>query len=162
MRLAVALMLLPALPFAPMTAPAFAQAAPLAGAQDQALLHFLDRAFDERLGLSPESQTQLGLNYGIENFWISCIVQFGLIHSVLLTIGLICFFIEVIRRSDNAVWAVMILIAVIAASSVSFSSKNIQLAQFVILISLLLPRSQPRLAVRRPVPARSRYRPVPA
>ena len=51
MRLAVALMLLPALPFAPMTAPAFAQAAPLAGAQDQALLHFLDRAFDERLGL---------------------------------------------------------------------------------------------------------------
>ncbi|MBA3940531.1 MAG: DUF885 domain-containing protein [Sphingopyxis sp.] len=61
MRLAVALMLLPALPFAPMTAPAFAQAAPLAGAEDQALLHFLDRAFDERLGLSPESQTQLGL-----------------------------------------------------------------------------------------------------
>lgn len=66
MRLAVALMLLPVLPFAPMTAPAFAQAAPQAGAQDQALLDFLDQAFDERLGLSPESQTQLGLktNYG--------------------------------------------------------------------------------------------------
>ena len=66
MRFAVALMLLPVLPFAPMTAPAFAQAAPQAGAQDQALLDFLDRAFDERLGLSPESQTQLGLktNYG--------------------------------------------------------------------------------------------------
>ncbi|HEY0597716.1 DUF885 domain-containing protein [Sphingopyxis sp.] len=61
MRLAVALMLLPVLPFAPMTAPAFAQAAPQAGAQDQALLQFLDQAFDERLGLSPESQTQLGL-----------------------------------------------------------------------------------------------------
>ena len=66
MRFAVALMLLPVLPFAPMTAPAFAQAAPQAGAQDQALLQFLDQAFDERLGLSPESQTQLGLktNYG--------------------------------------------------------------------------------------------------
>ena len=86
-------------------------------------------------------QTQLGLNYGIENFWVSCIVQFGIIHTVLLTVGLICLFIEVIRRSDNAVWAIMLLIAVIAASSVSFSSKNIQLAQFVILISLLLPRS---------------------
>ncbi|AJA07537.1 hypothetical protein SKP52_03040 [Sphingopyxis fribergensis] len=61
MRLAVALMLLPVLPFAPMTAPAFAQAAPQAGAQDQALLQFLDQAFDERLALSPESQTQLGL-----------------------------------------------------------------------------------------------------
>lgn len=61
MRLAVALMLLPVLPFAPMTAPAFAQAAPQTGAQDQALLQFLDQAFDERLALSPESQTQLGL-----------------------------------------------------------------------------------------------------
>lgn len=61
MRFAVALMLLPVLPFAPMTAPAFAQAAPQAGTQDQALLQFLDEAFDERLGLSPESQTQLGL-----------------------------------------------------------------------------------------------------
>jgi len=66
MRFAVALMLLPVLPFAPVTAPAFAQAAPQAGAQDQALLAFLDQAFDERLALSPESQTQLGLktNYG--------------------------------------------------------------------------------------------------
>lgn len=61
MRLAVALMLLPVLPFAPLTAPAFAQAAPQAGVQDQALLAFLDQAFDERLALSPESQTQLGL-----------------------------------------------------------------------------------------------------
>ncbi|KTE00444.1 hypothetical protein ATE68_16080 [Sphingopyxis sp. H038] len=61
MRFAVALMLLPVLPLAPMTAPAFAQAAPQAGAQDQALLQFLDQAFEERLGLSPESQTQLGL-----------------------------------------------------------------------------------------------------
>ncbi|MGR4891632.1 DUF885 domain-containing protein [Sphingopyxis sp. LARHCG72] len=66
MRLVVALMLLPVLPFAPLTAPAFAQAAPQAGVQDQALLAFLDQAFDERLALSPESQTQLGLktNYG--------------------------------------------------------------------------------------------------
>jgi hypothetical protein len=107
-------------------------------------------------------QTQLGLNYGIENFWVSCVVQFGIIHTVLLTVGLICLFVEVIRRSDNAVWAIVLLIVVIAASSVSFSSKNIQLAQFVILISLLLPRSQPRLAARAPVAARGGYRPIPA
>lgn len=61
MRFALALMLLPVLPFAPMAAPAFAQAAPQAGTQDKALLQFLDLAFEERLGLSPESQTQLGL-----------------------------------------------------------------------------------------------------
>ena len=61
MRFAVALMLLPVLPFVPIAAPAFAQAAPQAGAQDEALLQFLDGAFDERLALSPESQTRLGL-----------------------------------------------------------------------------------------------------
>ena len=91
-------------------------------------------------------QSQLGLNYGIENFWISCIVQFGIIHAALLTIGLVCFFVEIIRRSSGAVWAIVLLIVVIAASSVSFSSKNIQLAQFVMLISLLLPRAPRRVA----------------
>jgi hypothetical protein len=91
-------------------------------------------------------QAQLGLNYGIENFWIACVVQFGVIHTVLLTIGLVCFFVELLRRSNRAVWAVVLLIVVIAASSVSFSSKNIQLAQFVILISLLLPREPRRVA----------------
>lgn len=85
-------------------------------------------------------QAQLGLNYGIENFWISCIVQFGLIHTILLTIGLTCLFVEILRRAHPAVWAIVLLILVIAASSVSFSSKNIQLAQFIILITLLLPR----------------------
>lgn len=85
-------------------------------------------------------QAQLGLNYGIENFWISCIVQFGIIHTILLTIGLIGFFVEVLKRADPAAWAIVLLILVIAASSVSFSSKNIQFAQFIILITLLLPR----------------------
>ena len=107
-------------------------------------------------------QSQLGLNYGIENFWISCIVQFGVIHTALLTIGLVCFFIEVISRSSNAVWAVVLLIAVIAASSVSFSSKNIQLAQFIMLISLLLPRASRALQRQRRLAARRRYRPIPA
>jgi hypothetical protein len=107
-------------------------------------------------------QAQLGLNYGIENFWIACVVQFGIIHTVLLTIGLVCFFVELNRRSSRAAWAVVLLIIVIAASSVSFSSKNIQLAQFVILISVLLPREQRRVAAPSQVPARVNYRSVPA
>ncbi|KAB2857928.1 MAG: DUF885 domain-containing protein [Sphingopyxis terrae] len=60
MRLAVALMLLPVVPLAA-NAPAFAQTASQTQAQDAALLQFLDQAFDARLALSPESQTQLGL-----------------------------------------------------------------------------------------------------
>jgi hypothetical protein len=85
-------------------------------------------------------QSQLGLNYGIENFWVSCIAQFGLVHTALITIGLTCFTIELMRRSDRGAYAVLLLMLMIAASSVSFSSKNIQLAQFIFLIVLLLPR----------------------
>jgi hypothetical protein len=107
-------------------------------------------------------QAQLGLNFGIENFWISSIVQFGLIHTGLLTVGLICFFVELLRRSNRAAWAIVLLIVVIAASSVSFSSKNIQLAQFIFLIALLLPHEQRRTATPlRPTP-RVNYQYVPA
>jgi len=60
MRFAVALMLMPVLPLVAVPVPAMAQAATTT-AQDQALLGFLDQAFDERLALQPESQTQLGL-----------------------------------------------------------------------------------------------------
>ncbi len=104
-------------------------------------------------------QSQLGLNYGIENFWISCIVQFGIIHTALLTIGLIGFFVEILKRASSATWAIVLLILVIAASSVSFSSKNIQFAQFIMIITLLLPREQVRTAPAPQLPGRSIPRP---
>jgi len=112
------------------------------------LLSYLDW-MELLLGASPDRitalQSQLGLNYGIENFWISCITQFGLVHAVLMTFGLLCFFIDLTRRSDRGVWPIYLLMLMIAASSVSFSSKNIQLAQFVALITLLLPNERPKI-----------------
>jgi hypothetical protein len=63
---------------------------------------------------------------------------------VLLSLGLAALFVEIIRRADPAVWAIVFLMLIIAASSVSFSSKNIQLAQFVIMITVLLPRERKR------------------
>ncbi len=105
-------------------------------------------------------QTQWGLNYGIEDFWISCIVQFGIIHTILLTIGLIGLFAEILQRASPAAWAIILLIVVIAASSVSFSSKNIQLAQFVVLITLLLPRER-RVAAPAGLRSHGRHRPIP-
>lgn len=61
MRRTLALMLLPLLPVAA-AVPAAAQAPVAAqpGAQDGALLQFLDAAFDAQIALSPESQTHLG------------------------------------------------------------------------------------------------------
>jgi hypothetical protein len=107
-------------------------------------------------------QSQLGLDYGIENFWISCIAQFGIIHTVALTVGLACLFTEIIKRADRGVWAMLLLMLTIAASSVSFSSKNIQLAQFIVLITVLLPRDEYRRTAPPPPVAQRRYRPVPA
>lgn len=101
-------------------------------------------------------QNMLGLDYGIENFWVSSIVQFGLIHTALMTAALVAFFARIYASSDRAVIAQMVLISVIAASSVSFSSKNIQLAQFVLLITLLLPFERP---AARTAPSRSPYDP---
>jgi hypothetical protein len=106
-------------------------------------------------------QTQWGLSYGIEDFWISCIVQFGIIHTILLTIGLIGLFAEILQRASGAAWAIVVLIVIVAASSVSFSSKNIQLAQFIILITLLLPRER-RVAAAAGLGLQGRRRPSPA
>jgi len=106
-------------------------------------------------------QTQYGLNYGIEDFWISCIVQFGLIHTILLTIGLIGLFTEILLRASNAAWAIVVLIVIVAASSVSFSSKGIQLAQFIFLITLLLPRER-LIAASAGLDSRGSRRPIAA
>ena len=59
MRLTLALLLLSATPLVQASAPAQAPVTQ-PGAQDAALIAFLDQAFDEQLALSPESQTHLG------------------------------------------------------------------------------------------------------
>ncbi|WP_407178826.1 VpsF family polysaccharide biosynthesis protein [Bradyrhizobium sp. STM 3562] len=104
-------------------------------------------------------QTAYGLKFGIEDFWISSIVQFGIVSTVLLTFGLAGLFTEILKRATGAAWLILLLITIIAASSVSFSSKNIQLAQFAALITLLLPRER---KVAPLVSPQSRPRPVPA
>src|SRR3546814_14248811 len=53
-------MWVPVLPHAVALGPGMAETAP-AGTQEAALLRFLDDAFDARIALQPESQTQLGL-----------------------------------------------------------------------------------------------------
>ena len=129
------------------------------------LLSYLDWT-ELLLGADPDRitglQSQLGLNYGIENFWVSCITQFGLVHTVLMTIGLGCFFTDLTRKSDRGVWAIYFLMVMIAAGSVSFSSKNIQMAQFVVLITLLLPKERRRAETLqlRSVKPSPRFEPV--
>lgn len=127
-----------------------------------ATFHLLSHFSWSELILGPDPvrvsalQTQLGLTYGIENFWISCIVQVGVVMTALLTLALVALFAEILRRSTPMAWSIVLLVLMIAASSVSFSSKNIQLAQFVILIALLLPRERSSFVARAPLPQRRR------
>jgi hypothetical protein len=88
-------------------------------------------------------QNQLGLDYGIENFWIASTVQFGLLHALMISAALVGFLAMILRQSAPAALAIVVLMTVIAASSVSFSSKNLQLSQFVILMIVLLPKAAP-------------------
>jgi O-antigen ligase len=100
-------------------------------------------------------QSMMGLDYGIENFWISSIVQYGLIGTVSITIGLAFFFGEILKRAAPGARIAALFLVITAASSVSFSSKNIILAAYVVLIVLLLPRAQAvQQTVRAPLPAR--------
>jgi hypothetical protein len=126
-----------------------------------AALHLLG-SFDWReliLGPDPSHasslQTIAGLQLGVENFWIACVVQYGIVHTVLLTIGLACFFAEILKRSHPAARVLLLFIIIVAASSVSFSSKNTNLAEFVMLIVVLLPRERTPLRQARP-PSRQR------
>ncbi len=95
-------------------------------------------------------QNSLGLKYGVEDFWISCIVQYGILSTIVLTIGLTALFTEILKRAAGAARLILLLVIIVAASSVSFSSKNIQLAQFAVLITLLLPRQRAMVPVSRP------------
>lgn len=99
-------------------------------------------------GRAGSLQSMMGLDYGIENFWIACIVQYGIIQTGLITLGLVCFFAEVLRRSGKGAWVTVLFLCVVAASSVSFSSKTITLALYVTIICLMLPREPTRQNAR--------------
>jgi O-antigen ligase len=127
----------------------------IAGLHLLTLLDFREVLLGTTVARSNAMQTMMGLDYGIENFWIASIVQYGLISTALITIGLGFFFGEILKRAAPSAWASVLFLVIVAASSVSFSSKNIILAAYVVLIVLMLPRPapQPRM-VRAPLPAR--------
>jgi hypothetical protein len=115
------------------------------------------------IGTSPSHgvslQTVMGLRYGIESFWIACIVQYGLVGTAVITIGLACFVVELLRRSDKAAGIAILFLLVDASSSVSFSAKNITLAALIALVVILFPRELPK-ARAVPVAAPTRLSPA--
>jgi hypothetical protein len=126
----------------------------IAGLHLLSLLDWREIVFGTVPARSNALQSMMGLDYGIENFWIASIVQYGLIGTVLITIGLGFFFGEILKRAAPGARVTVLFLVITAASSVSFSSKNIILAAYVVLIVLLLPREQSQQTVRAPLSTR--------
>lgn len=92
-----------------------------------------------------------GLEFGIESFWVSFILYFGLIPSLLLFVAIYLYCRDLVRAtSPAAIWLLLQFFAV-ASTSVSLSAKSPLLAQIALLVLILLApkatvRAQPRLA----------------
>jgi hypothetical protein len=121
------------------------------------LFDWKELLFGTEAGRAGSLQSMMGLDYGIENFWIACIVQYGAIQTGMITLGLMCFFAEVVRRSAKGAWVSILFLCVVAASSVSFSSKTITLALYVVIICLMIPREAARRSAQVRTPPRVRY-----
>ncbi len=111
------------------------------------LLDWKELAFGTDQTRGSSLQTIMGLQYGIESFWIACIVQYGVVFTAIITFGMGAFFVELLRRSDRAAGIAILFLFVDASSSVSFSAKNITLAALIALIVVLLPRERSRSLV---------------
>lgn len=97
--------------------------------------------------LAPDAQLmeslrfRYGLEFGIESFWISFVLAYGLIAGIAFFAALLAFSYEVMRSvRAGAVWAFAFFYAV-ASTSVSLSAKSPLLAIFTFMVLVLMHRS---------------------
>lgn len=110
-------------------------------------------AWDELL-LAPDAKqlatlrATYGLDFGIESFWISFILNHGIVPGLVFFAGLIYFLREVVRHlMPGAVWVLVFFFAV-ASTSVSLSAKTPLLAVLILMLVVLL-RAPPAMEGRR-------------
>ena len=92
-----------------------------------------------------------GLDFGIESFWVSFALSYGLVASVVFFAALLAFSIDVVRRvRPGSLWVFAFFYGV-ASTSVSLSAKSPLLGVFTLLVLVLLRRpAAPRPA--KPLP----------
>lgn len=85
---------------------------------------------------------QLGLEFGIESFWVSLVANYGLLSSGFFLIGLLCLCLSIVHASyAKSAW-VVVYFFIVASSSESLASKTLSFSLMVIFIMILLRRSQ--------------------
>lgn len=79
-----------------------------------------------------------GLDFGIESFWASFVLSYGLIPGLAFFIGLLAFCRDVVRiLRPGATW-VMVFFFLVASTSVSLSAKTPLFAVLVLMLMVLL------------------------
>ncbi|MBN9062504.1 MAG: hypothetical protein BGP06_17830 [Rhizobiales bacterium 65-9] len=85
-----------------------------------------------------------GLEFGIESFWVSSILAYGLIMAGIVYVSLFLFCRDLARATRPAAWMLLGYFFAVASTSVSLSAKSAILAIVVILAMVLLPPRRKR------------------
>jgi len=96
---------------------------------------------------------RLGLEFGIESFWIAFILTYGVVVSVPVFAALIAFCCQIAWASRSSSWAVIGYFFLVASTSVSLSAKGTVFAVLVLMVMTLLRKYPSR---RPPLDARPR------
>ena len=98
-------------------------------------------------------QHLVGIEVGVESFWLGFILAFGLLPSLIFFVGFALFVGEVLRRCAPSGWVPLLFFIGIISSSISLSAKSGMLEQFVVVLLILLPRATAVAPSRRPAPS---------
>jgi hypothetical protein len=81
-----------------------------------------------------------GLEFGIESFWVGFVLTYGLGPGLMFFAGLFAFFFQLTRGTRPGAWLMVLFFIGIISTSVSISAKTVILAQFAMLVLILLGR----------------------
>ncbi|GAC1331523.1 MAG: hypothetical protein NVSMB26_10000 [Beijerinckiaceae bacterium] len=81
-----------------------------------------------------------GLEFGIESFWVGFALNYGLVMTAILMIGLAAFVISVARSCGRGAMAVFLFFFAVASTSTSLSSKTTGFAILTAMVLLILRR----------------------
>ena len=80
-----------------------------------------------------------GIEYGLESFFVSFILTYGLVVSLMFFVGLAAFCADVVRASRPRAWTLFLFFFLVASTSVILSAKTCTFGMFVALTLLMLP-----------------------
>jgi hypothetical protein len=93
-------------------------------------------------------QYEEGINYGIESFWVSFILEHGLIISLIFFAGLAAFCVDLARATRPATILLLVHFFGVASSSISLTAKSCTFGLFVAIVMYMMRPVRPRVELR--------------